>query len=235
VLDAAKGVEPRPIAKRLRRFSKAHRARLRGQRAIDGAERKLTAQQRKLAVADVTQDGRVDALVAARIGAGANKTQPFADLGAPPPSTLKTIGYAKEARACLSLTGKIVKRKEKPRVAAAARRLAKAADAVLAAHGPIATLQNAVADARRSRDADEQEWETAFASLRDACKLADRDTGSRLFDALFVRTAGTRAAPRDRQVAAAAAPAPKKRKAKAAAPTNGAPAPSEPGTPTPTE
>jgi hypothetical protein len=240
VLTAARAVDAKPIKKSVARLAKAHRTRIREQRAVDRAEAKLSAQRRKLGEADAKQDILVEALATARVAAGAKRTKPFEDLGVPPPSEIKTLGYVKEARLCISLTTKIVKKKERAGVVAAAKRLAKASQAVIAASQPIPALENALARARASRDANEQEWETAFAALRDGAKVFDHANGTKLHDAMFVRTAETRAAPKQRQAAVVAERArTKKAKPAPSSPTNGAapptpPAPSTPSTP-PTE
>jgi hypothetical protein len=237
VLGAARGLDTKPVGKRLARFNRAHRVRVREQRNVDRAEAKLSAQRRKLADADAKQDAGVDALARARVGAGAKHTKPFDDLGAPSPSDLKELGYTKEARACIALTGKILKNKERPSVLAAARRLAKASQAVIDCEKPIAALENALAAARRARDANELEWETAFAVLRDGAKVQDRENGTKLHEAMFVRTAGTRAASKERQAAATAptrkATKPKPAPATNGTPTNGASPPAPPAPPAP--
>jgi hypothetical protein len=230
LIEAARNTDTGPIASAVRRFSAAHRVHARAQKVVDRAEIALGKQQRKLGAADIAQDRCVDELAQACVGAGAKLTRPFGDLTKQSPSEIKRLGYVTEAEVCQKLVTAIARNSARPAVLAASRRLARAAQAVIDANEPITLLKRAVTDAAGSREAVAQEWETSYEGVRQGAQAADTQKGTRLVDALLVRTADAKPVKREVRQAAAAAkkPAPQKR-AKPATP----PAP-VPATPSPT-
>jgi len=82
-----------------------------------------------------------------------------------------------------------------------------AARKVEAALKPIAKLEKARADAMAKRDALEQAWETAFASLKRGAKAAEDDGHRGIHAALFERPAPAKKKARAKKTVEASAPA----------------------------
>ena len=174
------------MTKKLSTFAAEHKAFGRADDEVGRADTALRAQQAKVADADVVQDAAVGALASARVGEGASRTKPFAELGFDPPSTIQTLGYAKEAKIATKLANAAAKAKGAGAgVKRAAKDLERAAAAVLAALRPIDGLIRARAEALAGRVGHEQAWETSFAALKRATRVAEDDGERGLFAALF--------------------------------------------------
>ncbi|MDI1448754.1 hypothetical protein [Polyangium sp. 6x1] len=209
VLSAAAAIDTAPIAARVAAFQKVHA----DYSATDAAARKasdaLRAQQEKVAEADVDQDASVDALASALPADGLPRQNPFKPLGAPAPNKVKETGYAKEAKILLGLEKAILKKKASysQQSLDAAKAVGNAARKVEAALKPIAKLEKTRADAIAKRDALEQAWETAFASLKRGAKAAEDEGHRGLHAALFERAAPAKKKTRAKKTDEASAPA----------------------------
>lgn len=188
ILAAAKVVNLKPIQKRYNDFKKVHLSYSAAVARVDKATAALTKQQEKVADTDVGQDDSVEDLAAGLVADGFPRVNPFKDFGAPPPAALCRMGYGDEAEKVLDLEKAVLKNK---RVSAATQAKAKKAGAaarkVQAEIKPIARLEKARTDARSTRDALEQSWQTAFASLKLAARAAENDGAKGIFGALFER------------------------------------------------
>ncbi|MDI3285502.1 hypothetical protein [Polyangium sp. 15x6] len=209
VLSAAASVDTAPIAARVAAFQKVHA----DYSAADAAARKasdaLRAQQEKVAEADVDQDDSVDTLANVLPADGLPRANPFKPFGVAAPHKVKDLGYAREAKVLLGLEKAILKKKASfsPQTVEAAKAAGNAARKVEAVLKPIVKLEKARADAMAKRDALEQAWETAFASLKRGAKAAEDDGHRGLHAALFERAAPAKKKARARKAGEASTPA----------------------------
>jgi hypothetical protein len=183
---AALGARTKPIAVRLTTFRKTHATYAKADGAVKRADEKVRAQQAKVGEADVLQDEGVDTLASTLVGEGLPRLSPFKPFGFGPPGAIKKMGYGAEAEEVLRLADAVHKRKPalvKSKQAATA--LAAAAKQVQATIVPLDKLLATRSAAISKRDALEQAWETAFASLKRGARAAEDDGAAGLFDALF--------------------------------------------------
>ena len=197
VLDRAKGANTAPVKKRLGEFTKEHRAYEKGHKAASKAREALFAQERKLGEGDAGQDVALDKLASALVGAGAPRNRPLAGLETRSVSELKKLPTLEEANALIRLAGKCAKHPDgKVKKAAAACRTA--AQAVIAASKPLATLARNFQAAAGARDAIAPRWEKAFAALKQGARSAEHDGATDLLAALF-EVAAARVKPRKKK------------------------------------
>ena len=170
---------------------------------------KPCAQQEKVADADVDQDASVDTLASVLPADGLPRQNPFKPFGVPAPNKVKEVGYAKEAKILLGLEKAILKKKAtlSQQSLDAAKAAGNAARKVESALKPITKLEKTRADAMAKRDALEQAWETAFASLKRGAKVAEDDGHGGIHAALFERAAPAKKKARARKANQASAPA----------------------------
>lgn len=212
VLAAARAVDTRLVKDRLRRFEQAHRSYVNAQRKVDAAESQMRAAQARLAELDAVQDDAVEMLARALVADDQPRGNPFDAFGAPAPGTLIRLAFAEEAEAVHQLVAAVLRSKG---VSEATTRAAEGADkaarAVEQALAPVAKLQDSVRDARRTRDAVGQAWESALAALRRGTRAAADEGAPDLHATLFPPVARTatktqtpqEAAPTDSQAPAA--------------------------------
>ncbi|MDC3960788.1 hypothetical protein [Polyangium jinanense] len=209
VLSAAASIDTSPIAGRIAAFEKIHTSYSAAAAAAQKAAEALRAQQEKVAEADVDQDGSVDTLASVLPADGLPRANPFKPFGVAAPNKVKELGYAREAKVLLGLEKAILKKKASfsQQSLDAAKATGNAARKVEAAIKPIAKLEKARADAMAKRDALEQAWETAFASLKRGAKAAEDDGHRGLYAALFERAAPAKKKSRAKKADDASAPA----------------------------
>lgn len=174
------------VAARLTGFATQHAAYQKAEGVVQKADGALRKAQEKVGDCDVTQDAAVEGVASGLVSDGFPRVQPFKPLGFKAPSDIKSQGYGDEADTVLKLAAKV--KAHKPALPAATKAAAvavKAANAVKAALVPIAALTKARTAAISRRDALEQPWETAFASLKRATRAAEDEGAKGLFDALF--------------------------------------------------
>jgi hypothetical protein len=184
VLDRSKSVDVRPVKKKLDALRAVQKDYEAAHTAAGKAVAALVAQERVLGGLDEAQDASIETWAAARVGAGAKRTQPFGDIGGPAPSNIQRMDTLKEA----ALIGKLAA-KDKKHSDARVKKTAAAADAaakaVIAATKPIAGLARARNAAIAARDAIGPRWEKAFSALKRAARAAEDDGATGLFVALF--------------------------------------------------
>ena len=208
VLAAASSVSTKPIAARFAAFQKMHLAYAAADAKVKKATAALMQQQAKVGEADADQDVAAMALAGALPADGLPRVNPFKPFGAPAPATLCAMGYGDEAKAVLSLVQAVQKRKDLSKKSrAAAKRLGAAAKKVQATLAPIPKLTQARTDAMSARDALAQAWETAFASLKNAARVAEDDGERGLFAALFERSPKPKSKPKAKPTADKSTPA----------------------------
>ena len=190
LLEAAAAHDTGRVKARLAHFAAAHRALSKAQQALDAAESTLSARRERVAERDVDQDDCIDRVASALIGDGLPRVNPFKALSASSPTTLKSLGYAAEAKALAALTARARKRKDlSTRTLATLTAAEKAAKAVTAALAAVEPAKRKSDGARTRRDALVQPWETSFASLKRGARAAEDEGSVGLFAALFERTA----------------------------------------------
>jgi hypothetical protein len=212
ILAAARAVDTRVVKDRLRRFEQAHRSYVGAQRKVDAAESQMRAAQAGLAELDAAQDDAVETLARALVADGQPRGNPFGAFDVPAPGTLMRLSFPEEAVAVHQLVAAVLRSKGTSEVTTQAAQAAdKAARAVEQALAPVSKLQDNVRDARRTRDAVGQAWESALAALRRGARAAADEGAPDLYATLFppvTRTttktkAPEEAAPNDPQTPAA--------------------------------
>ena len=185
VLSAARAIDTRLVKGRLGRFERAHRAYVAAQRKVDAAESRRTAQAR-LAECDAVQDEAVETLARALVADGQPRGNPFEAFGAPAPGTLTRLVFAEEAEAVHALVAAAQRSKGVSKATLQAAQTAdKAARVVVQALAPVAKLQDTVRDARRTRDAVAQGWESTLAALKRGARAAADEGAPYLYPTLF--------------------------------------------------
>src|SRR5882724_10204899 len=105
---------------------------------------------------------------------------------APAPGTLTRLVFAEEAGAVQALVAAVQRSKGVSKATVQAAQAAdKAARVVVQALAPVAKLQDTVRDARRSRDAVAQGWESALAALKRGARAAADEGAPDLYPTLF--------------------------------------------------
>ncbi len=208
IVAASKTISMGKLKVRFKAFVAAHSAFSAAEAAVRKADDRLRARQGVVGAADAVQDAEVEGLAGALAGDGYARNNPFKVMGFASPSEVANLGYAEEAKTVRKLVAAVRKRKDvSADTLKAALRAERAAAAVEKALKPIKALEAARKKAMTARDALEQAWETQFAGLKLAARLADADGDGRALDALFVQPAAA-AAPKRRSKAKPAAPAP---------------------------
>ncbi|HVO22037.1 MAG TPA: hypothetical protein VMW56_00250 [Candidatus Margulisiibacteriota bacterium] len=188
VLAAAQVVDVELVKPRLTAFASAQQSYAEAQRNVETAEAQLVKGQARLSRCDAVQDDAVEALARALLADGQPRRNPFAAFGGAPPWAIKKLKAAPEAKAVHQLTGAV---QRSNMVSKAVLEAAQAADAaartVEAALLPIEKLQLALRDARHTRDAIGQTWNTALAALKRGARAAADDGAPGLYTALFGR------------------------------------------------
>jgi hypothetical protein len=186
VLSAARAVDTSLVKDRLARFERVHRTYVTAQRRVDAAETALRAAQARLAECDAIQDEAVEILARALVADGQPRGNPFDTFGAPAPGTLMRLPFTEETEAVHRLVAAIQRSKgASPATLEAAQAGDKAAAAVAQAMAPVEKLQEGVRDARRTRDAVAQGWESALAALRRGARAAADEGAPDLYPTLF--------------------------------------------------
>jgi len=176
------------IKPRLLEFSAAHRSYVDAQAKVDAANIKFRAAQAELGRCDAEQGEVVEALAGTLCADGQPRSNPFAAFGAAAPFNIKRLPSADEAAAVHELVAAIRRGKNLSKATLEAAAVAdKAARAVEAALAPLAKLEEAARNARHTRDAIGQTWETTLAVLRRAARTAEDDGAPGLYAALFGR------------------------------------------------
>ena len=186
VLSAARAVDTRLVKDRLDRFAGVHRTYVNAQRKVDAAEAQLRAAQAHLAECDAIQDEAVETLARALVADGQPRGNPFDAFGAPAPGTLTRLAFAEEAAAVHQLVAAVQRSKDISKATIQAAQAAeKAANIVEEELAPVEKLQETVRDARRTRDAVGQGWESALAALRRGARAAADEGAPDLYATLF--------------------------------------------------
>ena len=186
VLSAARAIDTRLVKARLGRFERAHRAYVAAQRKVDAAESQLRTAQAGLAECDAVQDEAVETLARALVADGQPRGNPFEAFGAPAPGTLMRLVFAEEAEAAHALVAAVQRSKGVSKATLQAAQAAdEAARVVVQALVPVAKLQDTVRDARRTRDAVAQGWESALAALKRGARAAADEGAPDLYPTLF--------------------------------------------------
>jgi len=187
VLSAARAIDTRLVKGRLGRFERAHRAYVAAQRKVDAAESQLRSAQARLAECDAVQDEAVETLARALVADGQPRGNPFEASGAPAPGTLTRLVFAEEAEAVHALVAAVQRSKGVSKATLQAAQTAdKAARVVVQALAPVAKLQDTVRDARRTRDAVAQGWESTLAALKRGARAAADEGAPDLYPTLFL-------------------------------------------------
>lgn len=185
VLAAARAVDTTHVAAKLAAFESAHREYTAAQAVVDAGEAELRTAQQRLAERGAIHDDAIEALAVARASAG-QRTNPFDAFGAPAPRTLMRLPIDEEVREARRLVAAVLRAKDTEKGAhGAAKAVDKAARAIEQALVPIAKLQDSVRDARRTRDAVGQGWESALAALKRGARSAADDGAPNLYATLF--------------------------------------------------
>ena len=186
VLSAARAVDTRLVKDRLGRFERVHRSYVNAQRKVDAAESQLRAAQARLAECDAVEGEAVETLARALVADGQPRGNPFDAFGVPAPGTLTRLPFGEEADAVHQLVGAVQRSKDVSKTTIQAAEAAdKAAGVVEKALGPVTKLQESVRDARRTRDAVGQGWESALAALRRGARAAADEGAPDLYATLF--------------------------------------------------
>ena len=186
VLSAARAIDTQLVKGRLGRFERAHRAYVAAQRKVDAAESQLRSAQARLAECDAVQDEAVETLARALVADGQPRGNPFEAFGAPAPGTLTRLVFAEEAEAVHALVAAAQRSKGVSKATLQAAQTAdKAARVVVQALAPVAKLQDTVRDARRTRDAVAQGWESTLAALKRGARAAADEGAPDLYPTLF--------------------------------------------------
>ena len=188
ILAAARTVDTRLIKPRLAAFENAHRAYSAAHDKVHAAEAQLATAQLHLGELDADQDAAVTTLAALLIVDGQPRTNPFAGFGAPAPGKLTALPVAEEAKTIHQLVTTVQRAKGMSKATLRAAQAAdKAARAVEQALLQMEKLQNAVRDARHTREAVAQTWANALAGLKRGARAAADDGAPMLYATLFDR------------------------------------------------
>jgi hypothetical protein len=191
ILAAAKAVDTRLVKGRLAAFEGAHRSYADAQQKVDAAEAQLRTVQVKLGQCEVAQAEAVEALARSLIFDGKLRKSPFAEFGAPAPSKIVSLPPADQAKAVHQLVAAVQHGKNASKATAQAAQAAeKAAAAIEQALAPVEKLQTAVRDARHTRDAVAQGWESTLAAFKRGARAAADDGAPQLYATLFGRPNG---------------------------------------------
>jgi hypothetical protein len=186
VLAAAKTADTKQVKARLAAFAQAHKAFAAAQANVIKAEEARRKALAEVADRDVQQDEAVMALAAALAGDGLPRVNPFKPLGFEAPSTIVNLGYEREARVVTSLSQMVNRRRDLGKASHfASITLGRAAAAVLAAIEAARPFEGARRAALAQRDALEQPWETALASLKRGARAAADEGAPALYSVLF--------------------------------------------------
>jgi hypothetical protein len=188
ILAAARTVDTRLIKARLAAFEHTHRTFSSTHDKVHAAEAHLSAAQTQLGELDADQDEAVDALARALIVDGQPRQNPFAAFGPLAPGKLMALPVFEEAKAIHQLVAAVQRAKglSKPTLQAT-QATEKAARAVEQALVQIEKLEQAVREARLTRDAVSLTWAVALAALKRGARAAADDGAPNLYATLFDR------------------------------------------------
>jgi hypothetical protein len=166
---------------------------------------------KKVAEADESLDGKLEALADALVGAGFGKRKnPFAAFSKLSPSELTNIGYAREVDEARSITKKLRKAKDAPKsLDSFVKAVDKAADGVEKALSALTKPQARYAKSLAARDALLLDWQQKLSRLKKIATGAlvdDPSTFATLFAAPVAETTGKKQKPRKKPAAKPAAP-----------------------------
>ena len=187
VLAAARAVDTRLVKARLTAFEQAHRSYTDAQNKVDAAETQLRAVQAKVGECEVAQHEAIEALVRSLIFDGEQRTNPFAAFGAPPASKMMNMSAADKAKAAHQLAAAVQRKSASKATLDAAKAVDKAATTLENELRPVEKLQAAVREARHTRDAVAQGWESGLAALKRGARAAAADGTPQLYTTLFGR------------------------------------------------
>jgi len=205
ILAAARAIDVRLVKLRLAKFERANRAYADAQRKVEAAEAQLRVAQERLSERDVDQDEAVEALARALVAAGRPRANPFTAFGDLAPGAVMRMPFGEEAKEVRRLAAAVQREKSASKLAlAAAQAATRAAQAVEAALPAVAKLEVVVREARHTRDAVGQTWESALAALKRGARAAADDGAPELYATLFARL--VRPAKRDTKPAPAPSP-----------------------------
>jgi hypothetical protein len=191
ILAAAKAVDTRLVKARLTAFETAHRNYAAAQEKVDAVEAQLRTAQAKLGQCEVVQAETIEALARSLIFDGEPRRNPFEHFGAAAPSKLVSLQPADKAKGVHQLVEAVQRKKNGNKATAQAAQAAeKAAAAIEQALAPVEKLQAAVRDARHTRDAVAQSWESTLAALKRGARAAADDGAPQLYATLIGRTNG---------------------------------------------
>ena len=182
VLAGARGADTSAVADRLERFEQAHRVYVAAQRKVDAADEQVRAVQTRVAQLDTVANEAIEALACALAMNGQPRKTPFDAFGVPGPGRLTHHSPPHKATAVHQLVGGVLRHKgTTDTTKAAAEALEKAATDLEEALAPIVKLQATARDARRTRDAIGQKWESALTTLRRGALATSEELYTMLF------------------------------------------------------
>jgi hypothetical protein len=184
LLARAGKVSAKAVTTKLAAFKKIHAGYVAAEKAATAASDAEATALQAIATADVTQDVELDKLASALIGAGGKRTNPFAAMGFEAPSLIAKMGYGDEAKRVKQLVAALDSKA--PAAVKAAGKNALAASAAVTKAIALAVAPKAARVAALSgRHALDQGWETAYASVKNAARVAEDDGAKGIFNALF--------------------------------------------------
>ena len=179
--------DTRLVKARLDKFINTHRVFTAAQRKLEAAEAKVRVEQARLTQCDARQDDAIEGLARVLTAAGQPRLAPFASFSALPPSALKELPFADEAKAIHVLVVAVQRGNSGNQMvldaASAADKAAQEMEAALL--GPLDALQKSVLEARHSRDVIGHAWNIALAALKRGARAAADEGAPGLYVALF--------------------------------------------------
>jgi len=211
ILDAAETVDIEPIAEHVATFAQVQGQFRTAQQRIDLLATQLATARRTLRQLDAQQAAAVNMFAAALALAGWPRLNPFAAFGAPPPSALVRLPYAKEAATIHRVVAAVMQTKPARReTIEAAQRADEAATAVELGLKIVAKQQSILRALRHQRNNIVQHWTASVAALKHRTHAAADDAPT-LHVVLFERPKRTVPARAQRPRAGAAKTARRRR------------------------
>jgi hypothetical protein len=182
VLAGARGADTSPVEDRLRRFEQAHRSYVAAQRKVDAAEEQIRAAQSGVAQLSGVANEAIEALACALAMNGQPRKKPFEAFGVAGPGRLIHERPPQKAVTVHQLVAAVLRHKgTNDATKLAVEGLEKAAHELEEALPPVEKLQAAARDARGTRDAIGQKWESALTDLRRGTLAASEELYTMLF------------------------------------------------------
>lgn len=167
ILAAAETVDTQAIAEHVASFSRVQAQFRAAEQRIDLSARQLANTRRTLRELDAEQAAAVNAFAGALAFDGYPRLNPFAPFGAPPPSALVRLPYAKEAATIHRLVAAVLQAKPARRATIrAAQRADAAATAVERRLEIVAKQENVLHALRHQRNALVRKWTATVAALK---------------------------------------------------------------------